>query len=68
MVKISPSLVKRRKTHFHRLPCGVSVILGNNGFVWLSPTVLESEEEGEGTGGGGFSQDLSRTVARYGNV
>ena len=31
MVRVSPSLVKRRKTHFHRLPCGVSAILGNNG-------------------------------------
>ena len=26
--RVSPSLVKRRKTHFHRLPCGANVILG----------------------------------------
>ena len=44
LVKVSPSLVKRRKTHFHKLPCGASVILGNNGFVWVSPT--QHEEQG----------------------
>jgi hypothetical protein len=36
--QVSPSLIKRRKTHFHQLPCGASVILGNNGFVWIYPT------------------------------
>lgn len=30
-------LIKRQKQHFHALPCGVEVILGNNGYVWLSP-------------------------------
>jgi hypothetical protein len=28
LVQVSPSLVKRRKTHFHNLPCGASIILG----------------------------------------
>ncbi len=41
LVKVSPSLIKRRKTHFHQLPCGASVIMGNNGFVWISPTRCE---------------------------
>ena len=40
----------------------MSVILGNNGFIWLSPTALEEHDGGEE--GGGFSQDLSRTVTR----
>eukprot|EP00058_Branchiostoma_floridae_P002654 XP_002588142.1 hypothetical protein BRAFLDRAFT_118871 [Branchiostoma floridae] len=43
MVQVSPSLVKRRKTHFHNLPCGASVILGNNGYVWISPTVNDEK-------------------------
>ncbi|XP_064458108.1 exosome complex component RRP4-like [Ornithodoros turicata] len=42
LVLVSPSLVKRCKTHFHNLPCGVQVILGNNGYIWISP--LPSEE------------------------
>lgn len=40
LVKVSPSLVKRRKSHFHSLPCGCSIILGNNGYVWIYPTVF----------------------------
>ena len=53
MVQVSPSLVKRRKTHFHQLPVGASVILGNNGFVWIYQTGGGEEE-----GGGGFAADL----------
>lgn len=37
LVKVFPSLIKRRKNHFHSLPCGVSVIVGNNGYIWISP-------------------------------
>ncbi|XP_019614235.1 PREDICTED: exosome complex component RRP4-like [Branchiostoma belcheri] len=54
MVQVSPSLVKRRRTHFHNLACGASVILGNNGYVWISPTV--NNERGESSGG--YEQDL----------
>ena len=72
--RVSPSLVKRRKTHFHQLPIGASIILGNNGLVWLHPS---REEEGGGgienksqkltdpsssliifIGGGGWAADL----------
>ena len=45
LLKVSPSLVKRRKTHFLRLPCGANVILGNNGYIWISPG---SEDESSG--------------------
>ncbi|KAG8447606.1 hypothetical protein GDO86_014930 [Hymenochirus boettgeri] len=53
LVQVSPSLIKRRKTHFHNLPCGTSIILGNNGFIWLYPTPEETEEEA-----GGFITNL----------
>lgn len=53
LVAVAPSLIKRRKTHFHNLPCGVSVIIGNNGYIWVSPTV-NIEVEGQG----GFTQNL----------
>ena len=53
MVQVSPSLVKRRKTHFHQLPVGASLILGNNGFVWIYQSGVGDEE-----GGGGFAADL----------
>lgn len=50
---MSPSLVKRQKTHFHDLPCGASVILGNNGFVWIYPTPEHKDDEA-----GGFVANL----------
>lgn len=53
MVQVSPSLVKRQKTHFHDLPCGASVILGNNGFIWIYPTPEHKEEDA-----GGFVANL----------
>ncbi|CAH0722353.1 unnamed protein product, partial [Brenthis ino] len=37
LVKVFPSLIKRRKNHFHNLPCGISIIIGNNGYIWISP-------------------------------
>ncbi|XP_040860434.1 exosome complex component RRP4 isoform X3 [Ochotona curzoniae] len=53
LVQVSPSLVKRQKTHFHDLPCGASVILGNNGFIWIYPTPEYKEEDA-----GGFIANL----------
>ena len=53
IIQVSPSLVKRRKTHFHALPCGASIILGNNGSIWISATMNEDTEQT-----GGYEQDL----------
>lgn len=60
LVSVAPSLVMRRKNHFHDLPCGATVVLGNNGYIWLSPTV--HQEEG-GAGTGGYAQNLERVPA-----
>ena len=46
---VSPSLVKRCKNHFHNLLCEASIILGNNGYIWISPLVKEN-----------FSRDVLR--------
>ena len=46
LVRVSPSLIERRKTHFHNLPCGARVILGNNGFIWISQVVPDGAESG----------------------
>lgn len=53
LVSVAPALIKRRKNHFHNLPCGVSVIIGNNGYIWISP-IINVEVEGQG----GFVQNL----------
>eukprot|EP01135_Chromosphaera_perkinsii_P004679 Nk52_evm28s293 gene=Nk52_evmTU28s293 len=34
---VPASLIKRCKTHFHTLPCGVQCVIGNNGYIWLAP-------------------------------
>lgn len=59
LVTVFPSLIKRRKTHFHNLACGASIILGNNGFIWISPTINTDVE-----GDGGFAQNLTQSVPR----
>ena len=44
MMTIPPALVKRLKQHFVSLACGVDVILGNNGYVWITSTQDEVEK------------------------
>lgn len=48
-----PALIKKSKTHFHNLPVGISVILGNNGYIWIAPTINKDQENA-----GGFVQNL----------
>ncbi|KAI8148735.1 exosome complex exonuclease RRP4 [Fennellomyces sp. T-0311] len=35
-VNVPPVLVQRCKSQFHTLPCGVDVILGLNGYIWVN--------------------------------
>ena len=44
---VPAALIRRLKSHFIALPCGVDLILGLNGFIWVSKHVKESEQEGE---------------------
>ncbi|KAI0079099.1 exosome complex exonuclease rrp4 [Panus rudis PR-1116 ss-1] len=47
LVTVPPALIRRLKSHFLALPCGVDLILGLNGYIWVSKHVKESEQEGE---------------------
>ncbi|KAI5121642.1 hypothetical protein M0805_001170 [Coniferiporia weirii] len=47
LITVPPILIRRLKSHFISLPCGVDLILGLNGYVWVSKHVRESEREGE---------------------
>jgi len=47
IVAVPTTLVRRLKSHFYALPCGVDLILGLNGYIWVSKHVKESEQEGE---------------------
>ncbi|XP_046818346.1 uncharacterized protein LOC124423974 isoform X1 [Vespa crabro] len=55
MLKVPPALIKRKKIHFHNLENGASLILGNNGYVWIGANTQETDKSE-----GGFTQDLSR--------
>ncbi|KAL3701027.1 hypothetical protein R1sor_019049 [Riccia sorocarpa] len=45
LVKVSPYLIKRLKQHFHQLKqYGVQLILGCNGYVWISAIPPSSSE------------------------
>ncbi|KAI1714209.1 KH domain-containing protein [Ditylenchus destructor] len=56
LLKVLPHLIRRRKSHFCNLPCGASVILGCNGYVWVSRLI----DEKEGGGTGGYIEDLEQ--------
>ncbi|CAG9110327.1 unnamed protein product [Plutella xylostella] len=45
LVNVYPSLIKRRKNHFHQLPFGISLIIGNNGYIWISSQKHDDNSE-----------------------
>jgi len=47
LVTVPPVLIRRLKSHFITLPCGVDLILGLNGYIWVSKHVKQAEQEGE---------------------
>lgn len=47
LVIIPPILVRRLKSHFITLPCGVDLILGLNGYIWVSRHIKASDQAGE---------------------
>lgn len=67
-VSVQCALVKRAKKHFHALPCGVEVILGNNGYIFISEHTRrdESEERSKQTCDHP-SIDMRRRIARVRN-
>ncbi|GAA5870844.1 hypothetical protein JCM8547_001722 [Rhodosporidiobolus lusitaniae] len=55
LVTVPPALVVRAKSHFHTLPShiGVDLIIGLNGYIWVSKTVKrEMRADGEEVGFG----------------
>ena len=45
LVTVPPALVKQCKNHFHNMLCGASIILGNNGYVWISTKVSDDHQQ-----------------------
>ena len=47
LVVVPPVLIRRLKSHFITLPCNVDLILGLNGYIWVSKHLKQNEQEGE---------------------
>ncbi|KAF9820864.1 hypothetical protein IEO21_01091 [Rhodonia placenta] len=47
LVTVPPALIRRLKSHFISLPCGVDLILGLNGYIWVSKHMSQSQQEGD---------------------
>lgn len=45
LVVVAPTLVVRLKSHFHALKCGVDMILGMNGYIWVQAASGVKAEE-----------------------
>ncbi|KAM9994524.1 hypothetical protein ACTFIZ_007679 [Dictyostelium cf. discoideum] len=43
--KVIPSLIKRSKQHFYNLECGVDVILGINGYIWIADSEQQRNQQ-----------------------
>eukprot|EP01121_Diplochlamys_sp_Union-15-3_P009992 TRINITY_DN2758_c0_g1_i4.p1 TRINITY_DN2758_c0_g1~~TRINITY_DN2758_c0_g1_i4.p1 ORF type:complete len:159 (+),score=25.99 TRINITY_DN2758_c0_g1_i4:539-1015(+) len=42
-----PALIQRVSSHIVRLQCGVTVVLGNNGYIWITEPKDEEETEAD---------------------
>ena len=61
-LQISATLVKRLPQHFLSLPIGIDIILGKNGFVWLTRTIPSEWHRAAETAAGldfGSSNDVA---------
>jgi len=69
LLSLPPRLIRRLKSHFHHIPppCGprgVDIILGLNGYVWVSlGTSAERREGGEGFDAEGVYSDKNDDIS-----
>eukprot|EP00053_Salpingoeca_punica_P015829 m.146689 g.146689 ORF g.146689 m.146689 type:complete len:352 (-) comp16813_c2_seq2:170-1225(-) len=64
---VAPALIKRCKNHFHTLPCGVSVVIGNNGYIWIGENSGSADEEAAPAKLPPVSRDMRERIARVRN-
>ncbi|ELU43399.1 exosome complex exonuclease rrp4 [Rhizoctonia solani AG-1 IA] len=69
LVQVPNGLVRRLKSHFFSLPCGVDLILGLNGYIWVSKHVKEINQVGEeGFDAEPIDTTTSRAIIRVCNI
>jgi exosome complex component RRP4 len=47
LLEVPPSLVKRVRKHFVTLRCGVDVVLGHNGYIWITASKRAAQEKSD---------------------
>lgn len=52
---VIPSLIRRTNSHFITLKCNVDIILGVNGYIWITQTLSEEEQEKKDAQGSDYS-------------
>ena len=62
-VAVPPALVRRGKSAFAALPCGVEVILAANGYLWVQPAPVP-----EGAAPPALDRAMREKIARVANV
>jgi exosome complex component RRP4 len=73
-VDVPAELVKRSKSHFVTLPCGVDVVLGLNGYIWvskhvyISPDIANQPEGLYSNQNDEISVSERETIARVSNI
>ncbi|KAG2186539.1 hypothetical protein INT44_002763 [Umbelopsis vinacea] len=61
LVVVPSALVQRCKSHFHLLPCGVHLVLGLNGYIWVSKPVIGNPESTD-------EADIERTYSNKNDI
>ncbi|KDE05371.1 hypothetical protein MVLG_04282 [Microbotryum lychnidis-dioicae p1A1 Lamole] len=63
LVVVPPSLIVRLKSHFHSLPHGVDLIIGLNGYIWISKTLPRNlKHQNDQSENAGFGEESAHTV------
>ncbi|SCZ87801.1 BZ3500_MvSof-1268-A1-R1_Chr2-3g05269 [Microbotryum saponariae] len=63
LVIVAPSLIVRLKSHFHSLPHGVDLIIGLNGYIWISKTLPRNpKHQNDQSENAGFGEESAHTV------
>lgn len=69
LVIVLASLIKRLPQHYVSLKCGVDVLIGKNGYVWITRSIPEEwrvqEEDDEGSAAAPSAEALQRLSARH---
>lgn len=63
LIVVPAALIKRLPQHYISLPWGVDVLLGKNGFVWITRTIPKEWRAQEGGSDGGGGDDSGAPLA-----